>query len=72
MDPIRAMNTARLSQNSTGFGGVRRVRCLYQARVTVTVDGRSKRIQSQGFDTKQQAASWRQQQIDKHEGSQRL
>jgi len=39
--------------------GVRRVRNLWQGRIMV--DG--KRICSQGFDTKEQAAQWREAQI---------
>lgn len=53
---IEKMCNARLSKNSTGFPGVRAFRSKWHARVTVN----GRRLSSRGFDTKEQAAKWRE------------
>jgi hypothetical protein len=53
---IEKMRSANLSRNSTGFPGVRPARNKWQARVTVN----GKRLSSRGFDTKVEAAKWRE------------
>lgn len=53
------MREVNLSQNSTGFPGVRRARNKWQARVTVN----GRRLQSRGFYTKEEAAKWRMTQM---------
>jgi hypothetical protein len=58
-EKIDKMREVNLSQNSTGFPGVRRARNKWQARVTVN----GRRLQSRGFDTKEEAAKWREAQI---------
>jgi hypothetical protein len=56
---IEKMREARLKQNSTGFPGVRAFRGLWHARVMVN----SQRLSSRGFETKEQAAAWREGQL---------
>lgn len=58
---VAKMREARLRQNSTGFPGVRAFRNKWHARVTVN----GKRISSRGFDTREQAAKWREAQIER-------
>lgn len=47
-------------QSLSGFKGIRKVRNRWQGRIVI--DG--KRVCSLGFDTPQQAAQWRESQIE--------